>query len=173
MMANDSGHPERDGLNRGGSGAMRLSVVRGAAASVLLVVSVGSGSVSADEAAARHSIEACRQDSPEVCSDAYFNRCAEAGNWTTQAMVACNDDLAAYWDSVLNATYREAMAGLSHATKTDLRAAQRAWIAWRDARCGFYRHFDGTMWRPVAAGCVASMTRERVADLVEVRDMLP
>lgn len=152
---------------------MRLSVVRITAMSAVLTLLIVPGPASADEAAARGSIEACGQGDSETCSDVYFNRCAEAGNWTTQAMVACNGDLAAYWDSVLNATYRESMARLSDAAKVDLRAAQRAWIVWRDARCGFYRHFDGTMWRPVAAGCVAGMTRERVADLVEIRDMMP
>ncbi|EKM99580.1 MULTISPECIES: lysozyme inhibitor LprI family protein [unclassified Acidocella] len=40
-------------------------------------------------------------------------------------------------DAALNASYRTLMAKLSPAGQTGLREAERDWVAYRDAQCGF------------------------------------
>jgi uncharacterized protein YecT (DUF1311 family) len=51
--------------------------------------------------------------------------------------------------------------------KTELREAQRAWIAYRDATCraeaGIYR--GGTIMPSVGMRCILRLSRQRIADL--------
>lgn len=80
-------------------------------------------------------------------------------------------------DADLNATYKEAMAVMkgydANLPKTErgaelnLRAAQRAWVSFRDAACaaeGFAMH-GGSAEPLLIYGCRARLTRQRAEDL--------
>lgn len=115
-------------------------------------------------------LDACEPGQEAACEQGWFERCAEASGWTTQAMVVCSGHAVDYWDRALNRVYGEVMDRAPSELRGAVRDAQRAWITWRDARCGAYRFFEGTLWRPVAVGCVSETTRRRVGDLEEIRD---
>ena len=71
-------------------------------------------------------------------------------------------------DAELNGLYR-AMTGRlggDTATKDLLRAAQRAWIGWRDAECDFAASSvaGGSVYPMIRAGCLTEITRARSAD---------
>ena len=70
-------------------------------------------------------------------------------------------------DERLNQLYQTLMTSLDYERRETLRAAQRAWIEFRDANCDFY--FDpqgGTAARLAANGCIMSETAERADELV-------
>ncbi|MEW7311515.1 lysozyme inhibitor LprI family protein [Buttiauxella gaviniae] len=66
-------------------------------------------------------------------------------------------------DVLLNQTYQQAMKLATDTQKTQLKAAQNAWIAFRDADCAFLTSgADGASVAPmVHAQCMADKTRER------------
>lgn len=79
----------------------------------------------------------------------------EAADGWRPAIDACS--LAAP-DDALTAAYRELLAKLEEApVRESLRAAQRAWLAFRDRQCVFERGDQ--------ARCRAALTRERVGEL--------
>lgn len=86
---------------------------------------------------------------------------------TTVGMVACTARETAWWDSQLNAHYSSLEASLSADLATALREAQRAWIAYRDAGCGFEYDLwsEGTIRSVVHAGCLLDETARRAQRL--------
>ena len=82
----------------------------------------------------------------------------------TQATMnsAAGSDFAAA-DARLNSVYKQVMARLSPGGQSRLKAAQRAWIASRDASCSFVSSGpDGGSVAPmIAAGCKTEQTEER------------
>lgn len=78
-------------------------------------------------------------------------------------------------DAELNEAYRELMARLDAAAKAELRTAQRAWIAFRDAHCDFEgKAAEGGSLEPFLQGsCAAGLTRERIAHLRNSTRNLP
>ena len=97
---------------------------------------------------------AAQQDCPDD-SQAGLNQCA--GDAYKKA------------DAALNATYRQVMARLkdSEAAAKSLVAAQRAWIAYRDAECDFMSSgVEGGSARPmIVAQCLEQLTTRRTDDL--------
>jgi len=97
---------------------------------------------------------AAQQDCPDD-SQAGLNQCA--GDAYKKA------------DAALNATYRQVMARLkdSEAAAKSLVAAQRAWIAYRDAECDFISSgVEGGSARPmIVAQCLEQLTARRTDDL--------
>lgn len=119
------------------------------------------------EACVGASAGACMQDTP--------------GGTSTVGMGGCLDLERAYWDDALNAAYRALMAELA-AVDADyqdlppefgrapsLRAMQRAWIEYRDARCGFERSLwgSGTGGSPAQLGCLMYETARQALYLEE------
>lgn len=100
----------------------------------------------------------------------------EAGS-TTVGMTVCLDGEARWWDARLNAGYRALMAAAdvadadrfegAPATAETLRAAQRAWIGWRDAACAdeAAQWGGGTGAWPAGVACVMALTGERALAL--------
>ena len=86
---------------------------------------------------------------------------------TTVGMVACTARETAWWDSQLNAHYSSLETSLSADLATALREAQRAWIAYRDAGCGFEYDLwsEGTIRSVVHAGCLLDETARRAQRL--------
>ncbi|MBX3583923.1 MAG: DUF1311 domain-containing protein [Rhizobiaceae bacterium] len=72
-------------------------------------------------------------------------------------------------DAKLNKAYHEIMGRLadSHEDKALLQAAQRAWIAFRDAECAFATNHsqDGSIYPLLLSECKAELTKARVAQL--------
>ena len=96
-----------------------------------------------------------------------YNAClASPDGASTYGAIMCTQKELGIQDQRLNATYRKTMAELNDRQKAKLVAAQRAWIAFRDAECASYHDEDwGTMSQVVAAGCVVRMTVQRTIDL--------
>lgn len=103
-------------------------------------------------------------------SSAGFKRCMDASGGVTAAMLDCIGNETAVQDARLNAEYRRTLAALPSGRQTDLRAAQRLWLQYRDANCGFYADPDGgTLASVAAADCVRMMTTERASELARLR----
>jgi uncharacterized protein YecT (DUF1311 family) len=69
-------------------------------------------------------------------------------------------------DALLNSYYKTLMAQLNDERKIALRDAQRAWVSYRDANCGFYAHPDGgTLATISAASCGLKLTAERAEEV--------
>lgn len=68
----------------------------------------------------------------------------------------------AIWDDLLNENYKRLAADSDARAAASLRTMQRAWIADRDATCGFYdTRIHGSMAIPLAAACLARETARR------------
>ena len=110
-----------------------------------------------------------------ACVGISANRCMAAtpDGSTTYGMGACLDQELQFWDARLNSTYkvirnktRARDAGKltqEPSTEIALRAAQRAWIAWRDATCDFERAQwgGGTGGGPATLACHLRLTGEQ------------
>ncbi len=108
----------------------------------------------------------------------------EAGGETTLGMMMCNQAETLVWDRVLNQEYRETMAwakSLDAGGEADfavraerLRDAQRAWITFRDAECGFaYSVWGAGSLRHISGSeCLMSRTAQRAIELRMRRDIV-
>ncbi len=92
--------------------------------------------------------------------------CAKA---TTQTdLNICSGQARAAADEALNAAYGALVREPSLAERLDrLRAAERAWVAFRDAQCAFEgAAYDGGSMQPmVVNGCAEALTKRRTAEL--------
>ena len=78
----------------------------------------------------------------ETCIGIVSGPCLDkAADPSTAGMVACVARERAVWDDILNETYNRLRAKLDDKQQQKLRDMQRAWIAARDATCGFYWDF--------------------------------
>ncbi|MET0328962.1 MAG: lysozyme inhibitor LprI family protein [Luteimonas sp.] len=99
-----------------------------------------------------------------------FSRCMEASGGVTVAMLDCIAAETALQDARLNREYRDTLAMLSSGQQARLRTAQRSWVQYRDADCGFWADPDGGTAASLAvADCVRRMTAERASDVVRLR----
>ena len=74
-------------------------------------------------------------------------------------------------DKELNEVYAKVLANLDDEAKENLKKAQRAWIAWRDAEAAFRADAEargGSMWPLVHEGIRSRLTKERVKGLKEL-----
>lgn len=170
-------------------------VVRfGICAAVLGALMAGPGAAQELPAESQAALEACYYGAEDpagraACKDLVFKLCEELpGMTTTMGMMTCAQQETQAWDVLLNAEYAEtmgwakAMDAQERATFPEfakraeaLLAAQRAWIAFRDAECGLaYAVWgSGSMRNIAASACVADMTAERTLALRAVRDEMP
>jgi len=130
-------------------------------------------------------LEACLASAPdrsaeEACLYLVHDACLEAGgDDTTAGQSACLQAETAVWDRKLNALWPGILAAARAADAADegadggnaaaLRAAQRAWIAFRDAECAWtYQRWSGGTIRTLMAGsCQLELTARRVLDFRE------
>jgi uncharacterized protein YecT (DUF1311 family) len=101
---------------------------------------------------------------------AAFAFAGEAGNpgecnGSTPEMVDCLMAQHAHWDKELTIAYQQAMKDAVPAQKEKLREAERAWIKYRDANCGYYAAGEGSIARIDAAACLLNMTQKRAEEL--------
>jgi uncharacterized protein YecT (DUF1311 family) len=71
-------------------------------------------------------------------------------------------------DQRLNAAYKALQARIDAAQRQPLLAAQRLWVQYREANCGFYGTKDGSIRQVQGAECIRSMTEDRAHELEEV-----
>ena len=137
-------------------------------------------------------LEACLTEAPDVagleaCIGRMSTTCMDSqdGGHTTLGMTSCLNAEATVWDMFLNAEYK---AMRTHAKAMDadeaahfpefakraeaLLAAQRAWIAFRDAECDLaYAEWGSGSMRNIAwADCQMRMTAERAIELRAMRE---
>jgi uncharacterized protein YecT (DUF1311 family) len=85
---------------------------------------------------------------------------------TQQEMNSCAADELARADTALNAAYQEVLRVVEPHRVEPLRAAQRAWIRFRDAECEFEAsEFAGGSMEPMMHTlCLAHLTRRRTEE---------
>lgn len=89
---------------------------------------------------------------------------------STYEMVECLKTKTAQWDKRLNIAYRKALDAAQPKQHEQLRQAQRAWIAYRDANCLYWGLGEGTIARIQAGDCMYRMTKERAEELEGVAE---
>ncbi|MCS2610576.1 lysozyme inhibitor LprI family protein [Halomonas dongshanensis] len=104
---------------------------------------------------------------PAIASDD-----GSCSNANTQAqMNTCAAEEYQRADGALNSAYREVMARLTDnaPARAKLRAAQRAWISFRDAECAYVSSATegGSVQAMVRNQCLTHMTSERTQTLQE------
>src|SRR5258707_2213874 len=90
---------------------------------------------------------------------------AQSCDGSTHEMVECVRAKTAQWDKRMNVAYQQALKGAMPQQRGQLRAAQRLWIAYRDANCLHYGLGEGTIARIDAGECMRSMTEARAREL--------
>jgi uncharacterized protein YecT (DUF1311 family) len=107
--------------------------------------------------------------------DKWLEECMDK-NPTTVGMVNCEDEALKRWDKELNSVYKQLMEKLSAQAKETLKEAQRAWLKARDAEIkligAVYGSLEGTMYIPMRADAVTSLTRARALKLKDYLDLL-
>ncbi|CCJ08678.1 lysozyme inhibitor LprI family protein [Methylocystis sp. SC2] len=70
-------------------------------------------------------------------------------------------------DATLNAVYAKLLKKISPAGQLKLRAAQKSWIAYRDAQCAFETlgTIDGSIHSMVVAQCLEDLTEQQTKRL--------
>jgi uncharacterized protein YecT (DUF1311 family) len=99
--------------------------------------------------------------------------CGDKGN--TLDTVACLEARTAVWDKRLNQAYQTLTKMVASMPDGDaakkqqaqLKTAQRLWLQYRSANCGFYSLEQGTIRQIDTAECMRRMTQDRAIELQE------
>lgn len=91
-----------------------------------------------------------------------YRECSEL---STVGITECVAEKTKVWDARLNSAYKSLRQRIEPEQQQALLTAQRLWIKYRDANCGFYFAGPGTISRIEGAECLRSMTRERTCEL--------
>ena len=95
-----------------------------------------------------------------------YSTCLENSNGITAEMINCILAETIRQDARLNENYRKLLSKLATERKNSLVEAQRAWIRFRDANCGFYADPEGGSAARVAANeCFLNSTADRAKEL--------
>lgn len=95
------------------------------------------------------------------CVGVVADACLDKGEApSTFGMAECSKREYLIWDERLNETYRKMMAELEPGQRHELRDLQRAWIAFSDKKCGFYRVMqpEGSIIIPISSYCAMRET---------------
>lgn len=84
---------------------------------------------------------------------------------STMEIVDCLGEVGVQADKHLNAAYQKALKGIDPKGVPLLRASERAWLEYRDKRCGYVSAGEGTIMRILAADCTVTMTKARADEL--------
>ena len=102
-----------------------------------------------------------------------YRACMERAGGVTAAMLDCIGAEHRRQDQALNTAYRRLSASLAPRRAKALQAAQRAWIAYRDANVRFYADPEGGTLASVSAAAVALQETARRADELRRLDTAP
>ena len=99
-----------------------------------------------------------------------YKACMVKANGTTFDTISCQQAELDIQDKRLNQHYKALLKNLNAERQEDLKVAQRAWLAFRNANCSFYLDPEGgSMHRVLSSDCVLSHTTTRANEL---KDML-
>ena len=102
----------------------------------------------------------------EPASERYGEEYQSCKNGNTRDIVMCVDKLVKKWDGRLNVAYRKLLDLTKEADRlAALKKAQKAWLGYRDANCGWHAAGEGTIHRLEAGECMRSMTADRALEL--------
>src|SRR5271156_2918936 len=90
---------------------------------------------------------------------------------STLAVVECVQAKIDAADHRLNAAYKALQARIDASQRQPLLSAQRLWVQYRDANCGFYGVQDGSIRQVQAAECIRSMTEDRARELEKAMEL--
>jgi uncharacterized protein YecT (DUF1311 family) len=90
---------------------------------------------------------------------------------STLAVVECVKAKTNIADQRLNAAYKALQTRIDPAQRQPLLTAQRLWVQYRDANCGFYGVQDGSIRQVQAAECIRSMTEDRASELEKALEL--
>ena len=80
------------------------------------------------------------------------------------------------WDKEMNDLYQDLKRKMKPEEWAALVAAQKAWIAYRDAQTKSivetYGHIDGTMYIPMSASAVMELTKDRALFLKSFKELI-
>jgi uncharacterized protein YecT (DUF1311 family) len=99
---------------------------------------------------------------------AVANEACQRTNDTTLGMGSCLGETMERWDRQLNLNYRRLLGLLDADRQVPVKAAQRAWITWRDAQFAAITSVhqrDGTVWGLVSTGRRIDLVREQAIRL--------
>src|SRR5438093_3765592 len=100
-----------------------------------------------------------------------YSTCLEKSNGVTIEMILAET---IRQDARLNENYKRLISTLAIERKNALVEAQRAWIRFRDANCGFYADPEGgSAARVTANECFLNATADRAKELRLLADDLP
>jgi uncharacterized protein YecT (DUF1311 family) len=91
---------------------------------------------------------------------------------STLAVAECVQAKTTVADQRLNAAYKALQARIDASQRQPLLAAQRLWLQYRDANCGFYGVQDGSIRQVQAAECIRSMTEDRARELEKAMTLI-
>ncbi|EAR09142.1 hypothetical protein MED297_17408 [Reinekea sp. MED297] len=84
-------------------------------------------------------------------------------------MTNCTNVALAEWDDELNRIYRELRLQLGEGARDSLLIAQRKWIEYKEAEIqninAIYGSLDGTMYIPMRANAILTITKSRTLEL--------
>lgn len=97
-------------------------------------------------------------------TSAELKRCLDTSGGVTAAMTECLSNELALQDKRLNEVYQALMRKASEQQASELRKAQRAWLAYRDATCGLFDTFGGggSLDRVNVGSCEVDIVARRV-----------
>jgi uncharacterized protein YecT (DUF1311 family) len=126
-------------------------------------------------ALAPHVLAAEPVATPRHPIDRQLAACVER-DYSTAGMTNCAYEAQEAWDQELNTRYAQLLASLPAAEADALRAAQRQWLAFRDAEYDLidavFGQLEGTMWIPVRVSHRSSLTEKRARDLAYYQAIL-
>jgi uncharacterized protein YecT (DUF1311 family) len=96
------------------------------------------------------------------------NDCQDYGDGGPMAMAECFKAQSDVWERRLDEDYRAVLAR-AEIEPDKLRAAQKAWLHYRDANCEAYYTVKGSIARILTGRCWRDMTRDRT---LELHDMI-
>jgi uncharacterized protein YecT (DUF1311 family) len=107
---------------------------------------------------------------PSDLTAAALDKCLNApSNASTGGQTDCEESAAKAYDQRMNRAYADLLKILPAEARSRLQAAQRAWLAFRDAeakaRSALYETRRGTMYVPMQAASTTSIVRDRALEL--------
>jgi uncharacterized protein YecT (DUF1311 family) len=102
----------------------------------------------------------------EPASERYGEEYQTCRDRNTHDAVMCLDQLVKSWDVRLNGAYKKLLGMTKEADRlAALKKAQKLWVGYRDANCGWHAAGEGTIHRLEAGECMRSMTADRALEL--------
>jgi uncharacterized protein YecT (DUF1311 family) len=102
----------------------------------------------------------------EPASERYGEEYQTCKDGNTHDIVMCLDKRVKSWDARLNVAYKKLLGMTREPDRlAALKQAQRLWVRYRDANCGWHDAGEGTIHRLEAGECMRSMTADRALEL--------